>query len=72
MGAAAFDQTPPLERFWFMRLFHFSFKTTKIVIPAKAGIHAAYPPSRCNQGSMDSRLRGNDDVSSCLFEVEIE
>jgi hypothetical protein len=32
-----------------------------LVIPAKAGIQAAYPPSGDNHGPLDSRLRGNDE-----------
>jgi hypothetical protein len=33
----------------------------QFVIPAQAGIQAAYPPARHNHRPMDSRLRGNDE-----------
>jgi|GEM_PF-4994744 len=33
----------------------------KTVIPAQAGIQAAYPHSGGHQGPLDSRLRGNDE-----------
>jgi hypothetical protein len=32
------------------------------VIPAQAGIQTAYPSSGDNQGPLDSRLRGNDEI----------
>jgi hypothetical protein len=40
---------------------HQSIDNLPIVIPAKAGIHAAHPPLSDGEGPMDSRLRGNDD-----------
>jgi hypothetical protein len=37
------------------------FAFQKTVIPAKAGIQAAYPSSCDHHGTLDSRLRGNDE-----------
>jgi hypothetical protein len=33
----------------------------RLVIPAQAGIQAAYPSFGDNHGPLDSRLRGNDE-----------